>query len=295
MDTMDLTELNYSSGMARPARARKSRPSFDEIAFDNIPDTPTEPKKKKKKSAGKPFNEGRPSDQSNYFASENPSLHFSPNKRPRGRPPLSLKKGVGNSDLIDPSSIHVPAPVTYVAPQYAVKSSASLNAEVPAPKTVRPPFSLVAGQLVSLLMTSDPMTMQEISRNMNDCPKDTIQSVLDVLQVFDLVMQVKAKGGYRPDIVGGGVLYCLQGFVKGPEAVLLEDILLDIQEREKSMTLIQKRNEMIKALSEKEITSEERRAELMKLLDEFQNEDPSILSDQLYQHLYKSLQLKSAV
>ncbi|RYH20256.1 hypothetical protein EON65_24030 [archaeon] len=249
MDTIDLTDQNGTSGSARPARVRKARPSFDEMTFDNLPDTPTEPKKKKKKSSGKPLNEGRLSDQSSHFIMESASLHFSSNKRPRGRPPLSGKKSLGSSDLNDLSSMHIPQPVTFVAPQYPVKSSSSMYTQDPPfsfTKSVRPPFTVVATQLVSLLMTSDPLTLQELSRNMNDCPKDMIQSVLDLLQVFDLVMQVKAKGGYRPDIAGGGVLYCLQGFVKGPEAVPLEDLLLDIQEREVSMELIQKRNDQIK-------------------------------------------------
>lgn len=37
------------------------------------------------------------------------------------------------------------------------------------------------------------------------------------------------------------------------------------------------------------MTVEERKAELKKLIEEFQEEDPNILSDPLYQHLYKAL------
>lgn len=80
-------------------------------------------------------------------------------------------------------------------------------------------------------MVNEPLTVAELAKSLDDCPKDMIQSAIDVLQVFGVVIQVRAKQGYRADVPAGTVLYCLTGFAKGPTAVPLEEVPANTKER----------------------------------------------------------------
>lgn len=80
------------------------------------------------------------------------------------------------------------------------------SGSAPTTKPARPSASIVVKKVLSRLMVSDPLTLQEINAGMLDTPKDQLQSVLEVLRVLGVVVQLITRDpGSVPGSGGGGI------------------------------------------------------------------------------------------
>lgn len=269
MVDIDLPSSNNAEGSGRPSRVRKR--DLGDFSMDASGDSNSEGKRKKKKS----IPSKSPSDGKKVEIKLNPTPAFpahalpfmNPVKRPRGRPPLVAKRPQSISiasttpsslqqQLLQPPSIPLAVPmpsqlasVTSGAPSTSSKSIEPPDNQLVNTKAPRPPYQKVVNQLISTLMVNEPLTLHELSKRMDDCPKDMIQSAIDILQVFSVVIQVKAKQGFRPECQAGTVLYCLTQFAKGPVAVPIGEIAADTAMRLATAVKVQKRIEELRVSS----------------------------------------------
>lgn len=247
-----------SQGETSSRRMRKTKATFLE-GLDNGYDSGSNlgsssgTSKKKKKRGPKPKYE----EQIRYEVDPYSNLPTLPVvKRPRGRPPLSAKKlppypPLGNS-LLPPHSISIPIPSSYkpisIAPSLYEGDSAptkeTKESSAPA-KYPRPAFQSVVSKVVAKLMTSDPISLNDLSRRLVECPRDMVHAVLEVLQVLGLVTQFKAKEGLKPEYQSGTVVYTFLDFAKVPHAIGLDEIEKDIAEQLEKQQNTQRRLELI--------------------------------------------------
>lgn len=320
-ESIDSVDAFGGGGMGRPNRSRKSKASFDDVSYDLSDSNSSDMKKKKKKVGSKASVDTKKLELSPRQSLPPPpgTSHvfpfvLSPVKRPRGRPPLIAKRPpiVGFHHSILPtavpcsSPIMPPPPVISVAPPPPSKVVVTTAAAGAPPateesgtgpattaKAPRPPYKQVLERLIALLMTNDPLTLQELSKSMDDCPKDMIQSAVDVLQVFGIVMQVKAKQGFRSDCQAGTILYCLVGFAKGPVAVELEKVVEETISRRDKAARSNQRLAELHDLANREMSEENRLQSFNSLLRRFQREgDDDLKADPLYRCLFSELEKK---
>eukprot|EP01039_Chlorochromonas_danica_P006445 gene6445-7108_t len=322
-ESIDSVDAFGGSGIGRPNRTRKSKASFDDVSYDLSDSNSSDMKKKKKKVGSKASVDTKKlelSPRQSLPAPPGTSHVFpfilSPAKRPRGRPPLIAKRPpiMSFHHSILPSAVPcsppvmAPPPVIPIPPpppppsKVAVASTAATappateesgTGTATTTKAPRPPYKQVLERLIALLMTNDPLTLQELSKSMDDCPKDMIQSAVDVLQVFGIVMQVKAKQGFRSDCQAGTILYCLVGFAKGPVAVELEKVVEETTSRREMAARSNHRLAELHELANREMSEENRLQSFNSLLRRFQREgDDDLNADPLYRCLFSELEKK---
>ena len=240
-----------SSSNARP-RSRRTK-SMDDHDADS---TDAQAKKKRRRSMSKatePWHSNKPLSPSDN--SPTSSLN-----RPRGRPPilngteslgdfpapLSNKRSSSNAGILKTSSSanFPPLPpnstsgsngnngTTNSSASNAGASGATKGNEAEgAIKIPRPTYKFVVGKVLAKLMVSDPISLADLIKLLNDCPKDMIHSVLEISQVLGIVIQSKAKEGLKEDYPAGTLVFSLINYVKGPNPVALDKLEEDIQNR----------------------------------------------------------------
>lgn len=228
----------------------------------------TDPKKRKRKVAKSELNNKKPIQiidppKLNSPSPSNSSLN--PTKRPRGRPPLQNKKNsldpstetsVDSSPQASPLSLPPPTPVNLILPPPVTLPPVQVTKQVVATiasnpivadaasttnpgsttqehptKAPRPAFKTVVQKVLSKLMISDPVSVNELTKKLVDIPRDMIQSVIEITQVFGLIIQRKAKDGYRPDCPAGTVVYSLNHFAKVYDPIPIDKIEEDMEQR----------------------------------------------------------------
>lgn len=266
--TMNATEAQASQLQAsseadqgaRSSRVRKSKTFYLdslESGYDSEgnQDSSSPPKKKAKKASKTRFDETpRVAEIESFYSPTSPSITpvF---KRPRGRPPLSGKKPTIQTTLT-PIGAQVAAPLPSALKPGSLNMSefsrdktadTPTNKETATPSTKypRPPFQAVVNKVVSKLMTSDPMSLNDLSRTLVECPRDMVHAVLEVLQVLGLVTQFKAKEGLRPEYQSGTVVYTFVEFARVPESVPLDEIMNDIADQLEKQVATQRRMDLI--------------------------------------------------
>jgi hypothetical protein len=308
MDSVVTLQDQETEQGLRTSRVRKSKTFFlDSLqsGYDNGNNLESSsPLKKKAKKASKTrFDETpRVAEIESFYSPTSPSITpmF---KRPRGRPPLSGKKPTIQSVLTPIGSQVVGAPLPSalkpsstvvsdnVAREKAVERDASRESHS-STKYPRPPFQSVVNKVVSKLMTSDPMSLNDLSRSLVECPRDMVHAVLEVLQVLGLVTQFKAKEGLRSEYQSGTVVYTFVEFARVPESVPLNDIIDDIGVKLEKQIATQRRMDMIVELSEEDLPPQEKAAALKALIEKFIDEDPELAEDPLYINLLGALRRK---
>jgi predicted transcriptional regulator len=254
-------ETEHGSRTTTATRERKTKTFFLD-SLENGYDSgsnleSSSPLKKKAKKASKTrFDETpRVAEIESFYSPTSPSITpmF---KRPRGRPPLSGKKPSIQSVLtpIGSQVVGVPLPSALKPSSAVVPDSSARDKSTErdvakeshtSTKYPRPPFQAVVNKVVSKLMTSDPMSLNDLSRSLVECPRDMVHAVLEVLQVLGLVTQFKAKEGLRPEYQSGTVVYTFVEFARVPESIPLNEIIDDIAEKLEKQIATQRRMDMI--------------------------------------------------
>lgn len=244
----------------RSTRVRKSKTFFlDSLegGYDsgNHMESNSPPKKKAKKASKTRFDETpRVAEIESFYSPTSPSITpmF---KRPRGRPPLSGKKPSVHSALT-PMGAQIVAPLPSALKASSMSSvndsrdrayekDTKEGTSSSSTKYPRPPFVSVVNKVVSKLMTSDPMSLNDLSRTLVECPRDMVHAVLEVLQVLGLVTQFKAKEGLRPEYQSGTVVYTFLEFARVPNSLPLNDIIDDIADKLERQIATQRRMDLI--------------------------------------------------
>lgn len=164
-------------------------------------------------------------------------------KRPRGRPPLAT----GTAPTFSQSSIRklMTAPsssqlssTSIIPPTFPNSTSKGTTSnqnnatnEGEPVKIPRPTHKYVVSKVLSKLMVSDPISASDLTKLLPDCPKDMIHSVLEISQVLGMVIQSKAKEGFKPDYPAGTLVYSFINYVKCPNPVPLDRMEQDIADK----------------------------------------------------------------
>jgi hypothetical protein len=264
MSTLESQQADYEQQGSRSTRVRKSKTFFldsleNEYEIEsNDMNSSSPPKKKAKKMSKTRFDETpRVAEIESFYSPTSPSITpvF---KRPRGRPPLSGKKPtIQNSSTPIGSQNVVPLPSALKASSIAPMNERDLVTREKAndkdntkdvsssTKYPRPPFQSVVNKVVSKLMTSDPMSLNDLSRTLVECPRDMVHAVLEVLQVLGLVTQFKAKESLRSEYQSGTVVYTFVEFARVPNAIPLDEIISDIADKLEKQIATQRRMDLI--------------------------------------------------
>jgi hypothetical protein len=242
-------------------------------------------------------------------------------KRPRGRPPLVASKPkavvkavpviLKNAIPTRTPSIAVPTfkvqntatSVLKNVPASAGQASSTSNTvhtgasssgepSEPQNKLPKPPATEVTGKVLSVLMTSEPLSLIDLCKTLVDTPRESIQSVLEVLQVLGVVIQlsttVSTKDSTSSKSSSSGnlvYLFALPDCAKFPSAFPFSDIEKEVQKIQNGTSEVKER---IKELSELSSTlmdeqdANKNTSELRELIDKFLLRAPHLRNDPLY-------------
>ena len=130
-------------------------------------------------------------------------------------------------------------------------SSLGLNVnDTETTKVIRPHSALVTERVIMRLMTEGPLTISDLVGNALDGPtRELIQSILDVLQVLDIVVQLKTSdpsSTTASSATNNQVLYALSGLAKGPEYVELSRMIESTQMKIEKTKATRDRIEILK-------------------------------------------------
>ena len=158
-----------------------------------------------------------------------------PIKRPRGRPPISAKRkyeamiSVAPASRVQPHAVHYFEP----APHNSSIESSKLNASVFESDKVT--ADGVTKKVVSVLMTDGPLNLADLARAIPETSKESIQSIVDVLQVLGIVVKLLSKDG------GKSTAFSLTSWTRGAEAVEFSKVQEDAEKRLSNLVSVQKR------------------------------------------------------
>lgn len=233
-------------------------------------------------------------------------------KRPRGRPPLVAKRAnvllaganpvLGNRNTFTATIVPGVGITSFKNPIIEKthkriteqQKNATVNASSAAHKLPRPTYQYVTNKVVSKLMTSDPISLNDLFKVLGDCPRDMIHQCLEVLQTFNVVQQHKAKetGRSPGEYTTGTIIYSLLNFTKVPKSIPLEKVLEDTQLQLVAMEKTQQRMAKLFAFSESlgdfasvNDNKEDNKKKLQELIGEMLHEDPDLANDPLYKHI----------
>jgi hypothetical protein len=180
-------------------------------------------------------------------------------KRPRGRPPLipgigtktktTSKQGTGSSKL----RLHfVPTP-SLSSYEYKPSAKGSKKAKeynpweetvVHVPKP-RPLAQETARKVMHALMLSDPMSLADLCKYCPDCSRESVQGVLEVLQVVGVVVQLTNKDAPKPHSASNVGVFCLAEFSKFDFSCAMISLKEEVEVREDANRKVAKRLETL--------------------------------------------------
>jgi hypothetical protein len=209
-------------------------------------------------------------------------------KRPRGRPPAGLKMPAAPPQPASTGARSSNKSQKATDNQAPLSSSPRDSAHAPTAqaqednaKIPRPHAAIITHRILTRLMTEGPLTVAELQGTAFDGPtRDTVQSILDVLQIFCLVTQLKvqdtapgtssspapaAEGNSTATNPADGtsnatatatatadansVVYAMAGIAKGPEYTTLSKLSAVAREKRANAAAVRKRIERLQAIA----------------------------------------------
>ena len=115
-------------------------------------------------------------------------------------------------------------------------------------KIPKPPASEVANKIFSILFISDPITVVEICKQLPEVPRESIQSVLEVLQVLGLICQssiLKEPTSSRSSATNMIFLYSLTDYAKFSSAFPINNLETEVKSKQKAIVEVEARNNQL--------------------------------------------------
>lgn len=103
-------------------------------------------------------------------------------------------------------------------------------------KLHRVPASIITERVLAKLMTDEPNSVLDLLKHYPDMSKDATQSVIDILQVFGILVPLKKISSSNTNI-----FYSLPNFIKGIDSFPLSTISDEIKKRKESVENIKSR------------------------------------------------------
>jgi hypothetical protein len=165
-----------------------------------------------------------------------------------GHPPVTQKggslTGMPASIVAKQTNVSTTAPTPSTGTDLASVDPSEQHSKIPKPSATE-----VANKLLKVLLVSEPMQVADICKQMPDVPKDSVQSVLEVLQVLGLVTQssiVKESGSSRSSSAANFIsMFSLTEFVKFSTAFPITNIEADLSEKQQITKMVTVRNEQL--------------------------------------------------
>jgi len=162
----------------------------------------------------------------------------------------------------------------------------------------------VTQRLLSRLMLEGGLPLNDLTRSIPDATRETVLSVLEVLQVMGVVTQVKVKAGIvlSPDGIlvpahppggessGSGTssgvavsaLYYISSMTRTPETQDLRTLQQAISTKKANAARIRERCTELLSLTNREMLRPERLVELQSCLTKLKGDEPNLKDDLLY-------------
>ena len=119
-------------------------------------------------------------------------------------------------------------------------------------KVSKPSATEVANKLFNILLISDPMSVVDICKLMPEIPRESVQSVLEVLQVLGLVMQctsAKETTSSRSSSANSVIyLYSMTEFAKFSSAFPITNLEAELKSRVDGTKTVVARNEQLQVI-----------------------------------------------